>query len=335
VIRALILGCTCNAAHGLRAGARIAVPGGRCAEKGGEPAVAATLTLEAAIPTTVGIPPRFGEVATSRDELTLEDIPRQGELYRGIPAREFQVLLAASRGLSVKETAAHLFLGVESVKTYRKRVLARMGCTGVRRGWGKGGMPFAIREARHRGILQGGEKLNLDDLDASPPAQMTLYEELHLRAVVAAETFARTPPRIALTPVTQGRDGRTGRQLHTFAPNHSRPVRGPLTERQCQVIIAAAIGEFIGQTAERLQVTRHTVRKHRDAARTRLGVAKYASFRVIVAEALRQGLICQDDIDFARLSGQYLPPDVFGAAWKIAYEDGEFDIGYLDEPDDA
>ena len=68
---------------------------------------------------------------TDRDDLTLADHPKHGELYRGIPAREYQVLLATLRGLTVKETAARMFLGIETVKTHRRRAIAHMGCTGT------------------------------------------------------------------------------------------------------------------------------------------------------------------------------------------------------------
>jgi hypothetical protein len=34
------------------------------------------------------------------------------------------------------------------------------------------------------------------------------------------------------------------------------------------------------------------------------------------------------------MATRWMPPEVFGAAWKIAYEDGEFNIAYLDQADD-
>ena len=43
------------------------------------------------------------------------------------PDRETQILDAASRGLTVRETGAELFLAVDTVKTYRRRVLRRTG----------------------------------------------------------------------------------------------------------------------------------------------------------------------------------------------------------------
>ena len=43
------------------------------------------------------------------------------------PDREAQVLDAAARGLTVFETGAELFLSVDTVKTYRRRVLRRTG----------------------------------------------------------------------------------------------------------------------------------------------------------------------------------------------------------------
>ena len=42
-------------------------------------------------------------------------------------ARELQVLDAAARGLTVSSTGAELFLSVNTVKTYRRRVLRRTG----------------------------------------------------------------------------------------------------------------------------------------------------------------------------------------------------------------
>ena len=43
------------------------------------------------------------------------------------PLREAQVLEAAARGLTVVETGRELFLSVDTVKTYRRRVLRRVG----------------------------------------------------------------------------------------------------------------------------------------------------------------------------------------------------------------
>ena len=41
--------------------------------------------------------------------------------------REQQVLDAAARGLTVRATSAELFLSMDTVKTYRRRVLRRTG----------------------------------------------------------------------------------------------------------------------------------------------------------------------------------------------------------------
>jgi len=41
--------------------------------------------------------------------------------------REVQVLDAAARGLTTRQTGAELFLSADTVKTYRRRVLQRTG----------------------------------------------------------------------------------------------------------------------------------------------------------------------------------------------------------------
>lgn len=43
------------------------------------------------------------------------------------PDRETQVLDAAARGLSIEETGRELYLSVDTIKTYRRRVLRRTG----------------------------------------------------------------------------------------------------------------------------------------------------------------------------------------------------------------
>ena len=44
-----------------------------------------------------------------------------------LPDRELQILDAAARGLTMPETSAELFLSVETIRSYRKRVLKRTG----------------------------------------------------------------------------------------------------------------------------------------------------------------------------------------------------------------
>ena len=55
--------------------------------------------------------------------------PRPNEVFRGIPMREWQVLLASALDLSVKETAELMFLSTSSVKGLRNNVRKRMSST--------------------------------------------------------------------------------------------------------------------------------------------------------------------------------------------------------------
>jgi hypothetical protein len=55
--------------------------------------------------------------------------PRPNEMFRGIPMREWQVLLAAGLDLSAGETAELMFLAPSSVKGIRERLRQRMGST--------------------------------------------------------------------------------------------------------------------------------------------------------------------------------------------------------------
>jgi two-component system, NarL family, invasion response regulator UvrY len=47
-------------------------------------------------------------------------------LHEGLSSREYEVLLALARGVSVKEIAESLFLSPKTVSTYRTRVLAKL-----------------------------------------------------------------------------------------------------------------------------------------------------------------------------------------------------------------
>jgi len=55
--------------------------------------------------------------------------PRPNEMFRGIPMREWQVLLAAALDLSVGATAELMFLSMSSVKGLRNNLRKRMGST--------------------------------------------------------------------------------------------------------------------------------------------------------------------------------------------------------------
>ncbi len=55
--------------------------------------------------------------------------PRPNETFRGIPMREWQVLLAVALDLSVGQTAELMFLSVSSVKGLRNKLRKRMGST--------------------------------------------------------------------------------------------------------------------------------------------------------------------------------------------------------------
>jgi hypothetical protein len=55
--------------------------------------------------------------------------PRPNERFRGIPMREWQVLLAASLDLSIRETAELMLLSSSSVKGLRNNLRKRMGST--------------------------------------------------------------------------------------------------------------------------------------------------------------------------------------------------------------
>jgi len=50
----------------------------------------------------------------------------QGELHEELSNREFEVLLAIGRGLSITEIAEKLSLSISTVNTYRKRILEKM-----------------------------------------------------------------------------------------------------------------------------------------------------------------------------------------------------------------
>ena len=52
--------------------------------------------------------------------------PRPNEMFRGIPMREWQVLLAAALDLSVAETANLMFLSMSSVRGLRDNLRKRM-----------------------------------------------------------------------------------------------------------------------------------------------------------------------------------------------------------------
>ena len=69
---------------------------------------------------------------TTRQERHVETLgykPRPNEMFRGIPMREWQVLLAAALDLSITETAEMMFLSTSSVKGLRNNLRKRMGST--------------------------------------------------------------------------------------------------------------------------------------------------------------------------------------------------------------
>ena len=70
-----------------------------------------------------------------------------GELLRGTPLtyRERDVLSGLADGETAKETARRLHLSSETVRAYRKRVIAKLG---ARNG------PHAVAEAFKRGIIR-------------------------------------------------------------------------------------------------------------------------------------------------------------------------------------
>jgi DNA-binding NarL/FixJ family response regulator len=62
----------------------------------------------------------------------------------GLTAREQDVLAALAEGLSNREVAARLYLGVRTVETHVSRVLAKLGATD---------RTEAVKVARERGLL--------------------------------------------------------------------------------------------------------------------------------------------------------------------------------------
>jgi len=64
-----------------------------------------------------------------------------------ITAREFEVLACAAEGLTVKETAKKLHIGVETVKSHRRRIIAQLGARSI---------THSIALAFHKGILRVG-----------------------------------------------------------------------------------------------------------------------------------------------------------------------------------
>jgi DNA-binding NarL/FixJ family response regulator len=62
----------------------------------------------------------------------------------GLTAREQDVLAALADGLSNREVAARLYLGVRTVETHVSRVLAKLGATD---------RTEAVSVARERGLL--------------------------------------------------------------------------------------------------------------------------------------------------------------------------------------
>lgn len=70
-----------------------------------------------------------------------------GEILRGEPLtyRERDVLAGLADGETAEETAARLYLSSETVRSYRKRVIAKLG---ARNG------PHAVAEAYKRGLLR-------------------------------------------------------------------------------------------------------------------------------------------------------------------------------------
>ena len=69
-----------------------------------------------------------------------------GEILEGEPLRprELEVLEAASRGLTAAETARELYLAEETVKSYRKRILAKLAARSLAE---------AVAVAVRRGLL--------------------------------------------------------------------------------------------------------------------------------------------------------------------------------------
>ena len=57
--------------------------------------------------------------------------PHRNELFRGIPMREWQVLLASALDLSVEETAKLMFLSMSWVKGLSNNLTKRIGLTTI------------------------------------------------------------------------------------------------------------------------------------------------------------------------------------------------------------
>ena len=75
--------------------------------------------------------------------------PRPTEMFRGIPMREWQVLLAVALDLPVGQTAELMFLSTSSVKGLRNDIRKRMGAT----------INWAVVRCLHE-----GDVLSFDDL---------------------------------------------------------------------------------------------------------------------------------------------------------------------------
>src|SRR5262249_32589073 len=82
-----------------------------------------------------GIPPRLVEALATTPTYELSE-------------RERDVLTLVARGMTLAETASRLFLGVETIRTHRKKALRKLKAKN---------MPHAVALAISRGVIQGFE----------------------------------------------------------------------------------------------------------------------------------------------------------------------------------
>jgi DNA-binding CsgD family transcriptional regulator len=70
--------------------------------------------------------------------------PQHEPTEPALTARELEVLRCAARGLTIEQTAREIILGVETVKTYRRQIAAKLGTRGIGE---------AVKVGRERGLI--------------------------------------------------------------------------------------------------------------------------------------------------------------------------------------